>query len=74
MDLYRSEGGEYYYNNGWNSKGILILLSTIVAVSLGKFIPSLSKVYESSYLIGAISTAVFYLMADRNTASPKTAE
>lgn len=62
VDLYRKDGGQYYYRNGWNILGVSILILVTLFVLIGKFVPSLHQIYDSSYIIGVLlSTVLYYL-------------
>ena len=60
VDLYREDGGKYYYTKGWNIQLILILLLATTVVLIGKFIPSMNFIYDNSYVIGSIGAGLVY--------------
>lgn len=68
VDLFRRDGGAYYYTNGWNIKGVFILALVTLVVLLGKFIPALQVLYNSSYIIGVLTASLLYLMLDHTQA------
>lgn len=60
VDIYREDGGKYYYSGGWNIGAVVIfILSTIVVVA-GKYIPALKFVFDNSYVIGIFGTGLVY--------------
>lgn len=65
IDLYRKDGGHYYYRNGWNMLGVWILILVTIFVLLGKFIPSFQQVYNSSYIIGVLLSAGLYYFLNK---------
>ncbi|WP_252248691.1 NCS1 family nucleobase:cation symporter-1 [Clostridium sp. ZBS20] len=60
VDLYRTDGGEYYYNKGWNYKAIIILFTITVFLLLGRFIKPLKIFYDNSYVLGMIISIIIY--------------
>ena len=62
FDLYRTDGGLYYYNKGWNVIGMVILFLSTFIVLIGKFVNiSIFKfLYESSYVFGLLISFVLY--------------
>lgn len=60
VDLYRQDGGAYYYQKGWNILAIAIMAVLFLGIFACKFIPFLSWIYDSSYLLGCIFAFVLY--------------
>lgn len=59
-DLYRQDGGAYYYKNGWNVPALSIMILLFIGVFVCKFIPALSWIYDSSYLLGCVFAFILY--------------
>ena len=66
VDLYRKDGGRYFYTSGWNVEGVVILLVTTLFVLSGKFFSQVSFLYDSSYIIGACLASILYVFFDKN--------
>ena len=64
LDLYRTDGGLYHYNNGWNIIGMITLLLSTLIVLIGKFVdvPILKAMYESSYVFGLFISLSLYIL------------
>lgn len=62
VDLYRLEGGKYGYFKGVNVAAVIIFVVSTFVVILGKFVPSLKFVFDNSYVIGILGTAILYFM------------
>lgn len=67
VDVYRNDGGKYYYSNGWNKQAVAVLLITTIVIISGKFVPSLRIVFDSSYLFGFIVGMVGYSIFKKST-------
>ncbi len=65
VDLYKTESGKYFYTNGVNIKAIICLFSVTAICLVSQFIPSLSFIFDNSYVIGAVSAFVLYAMVIR---------
>ncbi|MFD1670665.1 NCS1 family nucleobase:cation symporter-1 [Agrilactobacillus yilanensis] len=65
VDLYRKDGGQYYYTNGWNVSGVVVLILTTIFVLIGKFVPSLHAIYDSSYILGVLLSAILYYVISK---------
>lgn len=59
-DLYRQDGGAYYYKGGWNVLAIGIMALLFVGIFACNFVPALSWIYDSSYLLGCVGAFVLY--------------
>lgn len=70
VDLYRTDGGKYYYNKGWNYKAIAILFITTTFLLLGRVIEPFRILYDNSYVLGMIISIIAYSVSlfiiDRN--------
>lgn len=60
IDLYREDGGQYYYYKGWNISIISIFILSSIVVLAGKFTPSLEFIFNNSYVIGSIGAGLIY--------------
>lgn len=60
VDIYRNDGGMYYYSNGWNKSAIAVLIITTILILAGKFIPSFRVLFDSSYLSGFVLGMLAY--------------
>lgn len=60
VDIYREDGGKYYYTNGWNIGAIIIFFMSTIIVVAGKYIPALKFVFDNSYVIGIFGTGLVY--------------
>lgn len=60
VDIYRNDGGIYYYSGGWNKKAVLVLLIITMFILAGKFIPALKIVFDGSYIFGFIFGIIAY--------------
>ena len=74
VDLYREDGGRYYYCKGWNIGIIAIFILVSIAVLAGKFIPSLEFVFNNSYVLGSIASALLYYIYLRLTRSRESSK
>ena len=59
-DLYRQDGGSYYYTKGWNVQALAVMIALFVIIFVCKFVPALSWIYDSSYLLGCVAAFVIY--------------
>ncbi len=60
--LYR-RGGMYEYRNGLNPAAIVALVAGVFAALVGKFVPSVSFLYDYAWFVGFfLSGAIYYLM------------
>jgi NCS1 family nucleobase:cation symporter-1 len=60
VSIYREDGGKYYYSKGWNIELVVITILATILVLSGKFVPSLHFIFDNSYVIGSIGTALIY--------------
>jgi NCS1 family nucleobase:cation symporter-1 len=60
VDLYREDGGKYYYKGGWNVAIIVIFLASTVVILAGKFFSPLSFLFDNAYVIGSIGAGLVY--------------
>lgn len=61
VDLYREDNkSKYYYYKGWNIGIIFIFILSSIIILAGKFIPSLTFIFNNSYVIGSISAGILY--------------
>lgn len=65
VDIYRNDGGIYYYSNGWNKEAVSVLLITTIVIIAGKFIPALKIVFDGSYLFGFVLGMLAYGLISR---------
>lgn len=62
-DLYKEEGGEYGYSNGFNYAAIVALVAGVVVALIGKIIPSLHWLFDYAWFVGfAVSYVVYYML------------
>ena len=62
VDLYREDGGKYYYKSGWNVEIIVIFLLFTVIIAAGKFVPALRFVFDNAYVVGSIGAGLVYFI------------
>lgn len=62
VDLYREDGGKYYYKSGWNIAIIVIFLASTVIIAAGKFVPALSFVFDNAYVVGSVGAGLVYFI------------
>lgn len=67
VDLYRNDGGLYYYNKGYNISAVLVMAIVTIVLISGNFIPALKFLFDGSYLFGFIGGTVFYLIFGKFT-------
>lgn len=62
FDLYLTDGGKYFYYNGWNIYAMIILFVSTIIVLIGKFtdLQALKFLYESSYVFGLLISFILY--------------
>ena len=62
FDLFITDGGKYFYHNGWNIYAMIILFISTIIVLVGKFLnfPALKFLYESSYVFGLLISFILY--------------
>lgn len=60
VDIYREDGGKYFYTNGWNIGAITIFIASTVIIVAGKYIPMLKIVFDNSYVIGILGSGIIY--------------
>ncbi len=60
VDLYREDGGKYYYQSGWNVAIIVIFLAATVIIIAGKYIPAINFLFDNAYVIGSIGSGLVY--------------
>lgn len=60
VDLYREDGGKYYYKSGWNIAIIVIFLAATAIIIAGKYIPAMSFLFDNAYVIGSIGSGLVY--------------
>lgn len=65
FDLFITDGGKYFYHNGWNIYAMIILFISTLLVLIGKFIDfqALKFLYESSYVFGLLISFILYAIA-----------
>lgn len=62
VDLYRADGGAYWYTNGWNVGGVVIFAVCSVLMVIGKWWSPMQVVFDNSYVIGMIGTGLIYYL------------
>mgnify|MGYP000914522836 FL=1 len=60
VDLYREDGGRYYYKGGWNIAIITIFLAVTAVIAAGKYIAPLNFLFNNAYVIGSIGAGLIY--------------
>ena len=60
VDTYRIDGGKYFYNNGWNIPVIVLFLAMTLLIFVGRFVGSLSWIFNNAYVFGVIATGALY--------------
>lgn len=68
-DLYYQDGGAYYYKNGWNLTALITMFALFIFIFACKFIPFLSWIYDSSYLLGCVFAFVIYSLLVKKQAA-----
>ena len=62
VDLYREDGGRYYYKGGWNTAIIAIFLAATAVIIAGKYIAPLHFLFDNAYVIGSVGAGVIYYL------------
>ena len=63
VDLYRVDGGKYFYNKGLNKIALISLFSITLFLYFGKFSNSFYKIfYENSYVLGLLIGMLIYIL------------
>ena len=65
MELFRQYDGDYYYTNGWNVKALGVMIALFVIIFACNFVPALSWIYDSSYLLGCVAAFIIYSLICR---------
>ena len=60
VDLYREDGGKYYYKGGWNIAIIVIFIASTLIILAGKYIPALNVIFDNAYVFGSIGAGLVY--------------
>lgn len=60
VDTFKVDGGKYYYNNGWNIPVIFLFLAMTLLIFAGRFVDSLSWIFNNAYVFGVIATGILY--------------
>ncbi|MFQ9702662.1 MAG: cytosine permease [Enterocloster clostridioformis] len=60
VDLYREDGGRYYYKGGWNTAIIAIFLAATAVIIAGKYITPLNFLFDNAYVIGSVGAGLLY--------------
>ena len=60
VDLYREDGGRYYYKGGWNTAIIAIFLAATAVIIAGKYIAPLHFLFDNAYVIGSVGAGLLY--------------
>ena len=60
VDLYREDGGRYYYKGGWNTAIIAIFLAAPAVIIAGKYITPLNFLFDNAYVIGSVGAGLLY--------------
>lgn len=60
VDLYREDGGKYFYKGGWNIAIITIFIAFTLLILAGKYIPVLNVVFDNAYVFGSIGAGLVY--------------
>lgn len=60
VDLYREDGGKYYYKGGWNIAIIVIFIVFTVIIMAGKYISALNVIFDNAYVFGSIGAGLVY--------------
>ena len=73
FELYITDGGKYFYHNGWNIDAMTILFISTLTVLIGKFVklPILKYLYESSYVFGLLISFILYAITVKITSSKR---
>lgn len=60
VELYREDGGKYYYKNGWNLAIIVIFLAATAVILAAKYVAPLNFLYENAYVLGSVGAGLIY--------------
>ena len=60
VDTYRTDGGKYFYNKGWNIPVIVLFLAMTLLIFVGRFVGSLSWIFNNAYVFGVLATGALY--------------
>ena len=64
-DLYYQDGGAYFYKNGWNVTALTTMFALFVFIFVCQFVPALSWIYDSAYLLGCVGAYVIYSLLSK---------
>ena len=60
VDAFKTTGGKYYYNNGWNIKACILFIIFTAIIFVSREVPSLHFIFDNSYVYGVIITGFIY--------------
>lgn len=60
VDLYREDGGKYYYKSGWNVPIVVIFIASMAVIFASKYIPGMHVIFDNAYVIGSIGAGLVY--------------
>ncbi len=65
VDLYRDDGGQYYYEKGWNKEMTIVFAIFTVLIVAGAVFPPLKFMFDNSYVLGGGLTGITYYIIVR---------
>lgn len=60
VDIYREDGGKYFYKNGWNTAIVTIFLAATAVIIAAKYFEPLRFIFDNAYVIGSIGAGLVY--------------
>ena len=62
VDMYKEEGGKYYYSKGFNVPIIIIFVAAMIIIFAGKYIAPLKFIFDNAYVVGSIGAGLAYFI------------
>lgn len=62
VDMYKEDGGKYYYSKGFNVPIIIIFVAAMIIIFAGKYIAPLKFIFDNAYVVGSIGAGLAYFI------------
>ena len=62
VEMYREDGGRYYYTKGFNIPIIVIFVAAMLIIFAGKYIAPLKWIFDNAYVVGSIGAGLAYFI------------
>lgn len=62
VDLYRNDGGKYFYTRGWNIAIVTIFIIFLVVILVAKYVAPLHVLFDNAYVFGSIGAGLVYFI------------